>query len=61
LCGTPDEVTAFLQELEAKYPSMERVTVSFAMGTPQAVCREQLARFAEEVMPAFVKRRHNPA
>jgi hypothetical protein len=53
LCGTPDEAIAFLQELAAKYPGVERVVVSFAMGTPQAVCREQLTRFAEEVMPAF--------
>jgi alkanesulfonate monooxygenase SsuD/methylene tetrahydromethanopterin reductase-like flavin-dependent oxidoreductase (luciferase family) len=53
LCGTPDEAISFLQELEAKYPAVERVVVSFAMGTPQAVCQEQLARFAEEVMPAF--------
>jgi alkanesulfonate monooxygenase SsuD/methylene tetrahydromethanopterin reductase-like flavin-dependent oxidoreductase (luciferase family) len=53
LCGTPDDAIGFLQELEAKYPAVERVVVSFAMGTPQAVCQEQLTRFAEEVMPAF--------
>jgi hypothetical protein len=47
---------SFLQELAAKYPAVERVVVSFAMGTPQAVCREQLTRFAEEVMPAFTQR-----
>jgi alkanesulfonate monooxygenase SsuD/methylene tetrahydromethanopterin reductase-like flavin-dependent oxidoreductase (luciferase family) len=53
LCGTPQEAIAFLQELEEKYPGVERVIVSFAMGTPQAVCQEQLRRFATEVMPAF--------
>jgi hypothetical protein len=53
LCGTPQEAIAFLQELEAKYPGVERVILSFAMGTPQAVCHEQLRRFAAEVMPAF--------
>lgn len=53
LCGTPEDAIALLQELEAKYPGVERVIVSFAMGTPQAVCREQLTRFAEAVMPAF--------
>jgi hypothetical protein len=26
------------------------------MGTRQAVCREQLTRFAEQVMPAFARR-----
>jgi hypothetical protein len=51
LCGTPDEAISFLQELEAKYPAVEPVVVSFAMGTPQTVCREQLRRFTEEVMP----------
>jgi alkanesulfonate monooxygenase SsuD/methylene tetrahydromethanopterin reductase-like flavin-dependent oxidoreductase (luciferase family) len=56
LCGTPEEAIAFLRELEAKYPAVERVLLSFAMGTPQAVCQEQLTRFAEEVMPAFVQR-----
>lgn len=56
LCGTPEEAIAFLRELEAKYPAVERVLLSFAMGTPQAVCQEQLTRFAEEVMPAFVRR-----
>jgi alkanesulfonate monooxygenase SsuD/methylene tetrahydromethanopterin reductase-like flavin-dependent oxidoreductase (luciferase family) len=56
LCGTPDDAISFLQELAAKYPAVERVVVSFAMGTPQAICREQLTRFAEEVMPAFARR-----
>jgi alkanesulfonate monooxygenase SsuD/methylene tetrahydromethanopterin reductase-like flavin-dependent oxidoreductase (luciferase family) len=56
LCGTPDEVISFLQELEAKYPGVERVIVSFAMGTPQSVCRQQVTRFAEEVIPAFPRR-----
>jgi alkanesulfonate monooxygenase SsuD/methylene tetrahydromethanopterin reductase-like flavin-dependent oxidoreductase (luciferase family) len=60
LCGTPDDVIAFLQEVDAKYPALKRITVSFAMGTPQAVCREQLTRFAEEVMPAL-SRRTEPA
>ena len=53
LCGTPADTIALLEELQAKYPGVERVIVSFAMGTPQAVCQEQLRRFAEEVMPAF--------
>jgi hypothetical protein len=56
LCGTPQEAMAFLHELEAKYPAVERVMLSFAMGTPQAVCQEQLTRFAEEVMPALTRR-----
>lgn len=53
LCGTADDAIAHLKELEAKYPGVEQVIVSFAMGTPKAVYLEQLTRFAEEVMPAF--------
>lgn len=53
LCGTPADAMTLLKELEAKYPGVERVIVSFAMGTPKAVYLEQLTRFAEEVMPAF--------
>ena len=33
LGGTPDEAINLFQELEAKYPAVERVIVSFAMGT----------------------------
>lgn len=53
LCGTADDAIALLKELEAKYPGVEQVIVSFAMGTPKPVYLEQLTRFAEEVMPAF--------
>ena len=57
LCGTAADATALLQELEAHYPGVEQVIVSFAMGTPKAVYMEQLTRFAEEVMPAFKRSR----
>jgi alkanesulfonate monooxygenase SsuD/methylene tetrahydromethanopterin reductase-like flavin-dependent oxidoreductase (luciferase family) len=53
LCGTPGDAIALLKDLEERYPGVERVIVSFAMGTPKAVYLEQLSRFAEEVMPAF--------
>lgn len=53
LCGTPDDVISLLQEVEERYPGLRHVIVSFAMGTPKAVYMDQLARFAEEVMPAF--------
>jgi hypothetical protein len=39
--------------VEEKYSGLRHVIVSFAMGTPKAVYMDQLARFAEEVMPAF--------
>jgi alkanesulfonate monooxygenase SsuD/methylene tetrahydromethanopterin reductase-like flavin-dependent oxidoreductase (luciferase family) len=53
LCGAPEDVISLLEELAEKYPGLKHVIVSFAMGTPKAVYLEQLARFAEEVMPAF--------
>jgi hypothetical protein len=51
LCGTPTDAIALLKELEAKYPGVERVIVSFAMGTPQAVCQEQLRHFVRKSCP----------
>ena len=56
LCGTPEEVIAYLKELEERYPGLEHVILSATMGTPQAVILEQLERFAKEVLPAFLPR-----
>jgi alkanesulfonate monooxygenase SsuD/methylene tetrahydromethanopterin reductase-like flavin-dependent oxidoreductase (luciferase family) len=53
LCGSPADVTAYLKELEARYPGLEHVMIAWALGTPREVMLEQLARFAREVMPAF--------
>jgi alkanesulfonate monooxygenase SsuD/methylene tetrahydromethanopterin reductase-like flavin-dependent oxidoreductase (luciferase family) len=52
-CGPPEELVAYLKNLQAKYPGLEFVNVSPAMGTPKAVMLEQLTWFAREVMPAF--------
>ena len=52
--GPPEGLTAHLKDLEARYPGLEYVNVSSSMGTPKAVMLEQLERFAQEVMPAFV-------
>jgi alkanesulfonate monooxygenase SsuD/methylene tetrahydromethanopterin reductase-like flavin-dependent oxidoreductase (luciferase family) len=51
--GPPEGFLAYLKDLEARYPGLEYVNVSSSMGTPQAVCLEQLAWFAKEVMPHF--------
>jgi len=56
-CGPPEELVAYLQSLEDKYPGLRYVNVSSSMGTPQHVMIEQLTRFAREVMPAFTARR----
>ena len=53
LCGPAEEFISFLKETEEKYSGLEHVLVSNSMGTPREVIKEQLTRFAKEVMPAF--------
>jgi alkanesulfonate monooxygenase SsuD/methylene tetrahydromethanopterin reductase-like flavin-dependent oxidoreductase (luciferase family) len=54
--GTPEELTAYLRELEQKFPGLEYVHLSNSMGTPQAQMIEQLAWLGKEVMPKFTNR-----
>ena len=54
LCGTPEEVKAFLREFEDKYPGVESIIVSAPLFSPKVVVVEQLERFAKEVMPALL-------
>ena len=42
-----------LEELEGKYTGLEQILIAFPMGATQSQFREQLTRFAKEVMPAF--------
>ena len=53
LCGSPAEIVDHLKALEAKYPALDRISVSLSVGVPKSVALEQLERFATEVMPAF--------
>ena len=53
LAGTPADIIEQLKAVEKRYPGLERVSCSMALGTPLAVALEQLDRFAKEVMPAF--------
>ena len=53
LTGNPQEVIDHLKALEAKYPALDRISVSLSVGVPKTEALEQLQRFAEEVMPAF--------
>ena len=53
LCDPPEEMVAYLKELEAKYPGLEHILLSTAMGERRSVVLEQLRLFAEKVMPAF--------
>jgi len=57
LTGNAQEVIDHLKALEAKYPALDRISVSLSVGVPQSEALEQLQRFAEEVMPAFKRAR----
>ena len=48
-------VSNHLKALEAKYPALDRISVSLSVGVPKSEALEQLQRFAEQVMPAFRK------
>jgi alkanesulfonate monooxygenase SsuD/methylene tetrahydromethanopterin reductase-like flavin-dependent oxidoreductase (luciferase family) len=54
--GPPEELVAYLRELESRFPGLEYVHLSNSMGTPKVVMVEQLARLAKEVMPHFTGR-----
>src|SRR5271169_3082617 len=55
LTGNANEIIDHLKTLEAKYPALDRISVSLSVGVPKSEALEQLQRFAEEVMPAFRK------
>jgi alkanesulfonate monooxygenase SsuD/methylene tetrahydromethanopterin reductase-like flavin-dependent oxidoreductase (luciferase family) len=55
LTGSAAEIIDHLKALEAKYPALDRISVSLSVGVPKSEALEQLQRFAEEVMPAFRK------
>ena len=53
LTGTPSDIIEQLKAVEKRFPGLERVSCSLALGTPLALALEQLERFSQEVMPAF--------
>jgi hypothetical protein len=53
LCGPPELIVEHLKSAEEKYPGVERVNLGAVMGMPREVFKDQLTKFAEEVMPAF--------
>ena len=54
LCGTAEQVTERIMEIQDKYPGLEYMHVGCnRMGTSLSVMLEQLERFAEGVMPHF--------
>jgi alkanesulfonate monooxygenase SsuD/methylene tetrahydromethanopterin reductase-like flavin-dependent oxidoreductase (luciferase family) len=53
LTGTAADIIEQLKAVEKRYPDLDRVSCSLAMGTPLSVAMEQLERLSKEVMPAF--------
>ncbi len=51
--GTPEELVAYLKELEARYPGLEHVNLSTPITTPQAMMLDQFQWVSEAVMPHF--------
>ncbi len=54
LCGTPEQVIEPIKLLEELYPGLREINIQPMISTPSQVILEQLERFAEEVMPAFI-------
>jgi alkanesulfonate monooxygenase SsuD/methylene tetrahydromethanopterin reductase-like flavin-dependent oxidoreductase (luciferase family) len=51
--GTPEELVAYLKELETRYPGLEHVNLSIPITTPQAMMLDQFQWVSEAVMPHF--------
>lgn len=51
--GTPEELVAYLKNLESRYPGMEHINLSTPLTTPKQVMLDQFQWVSEAVMPAF--------
>lgn len=53
--GTPDDLVAYLKNLEERYPGMQDINLSTPMGTPEAIMLDQFQWVSEAVMPEFLR------
>jgi alkanesulfonate monooxygenase SsuD/methylene tetrahydromethanopterin reductase-like flavin-dependent oxidoreductase (luciferase family) len=53
LCGPPQQAIEIIREFEARYPGLDQVMLHWCEGIPPREFKDQLRRFAREVMPAF--------
>ncbi len=53
LLGPPSVLIERLKEVEAAYPGLEHIMLHWAEGMPAEEWKEQLRRFAHDVIPAF--------
>ena len=54
--GPPEELVAYLRDLESRYPGLEHINLSTPIGTPQAIMLEQFRWISQAVFPAFQDR-----
>jgi alkanesulfonate monooxygenase SsuD/methylene tetrahydromethanopterin reductase-like flavin-dependent oxidoreductase (luciferase family) len=55
LIGPPERLISQLKRWEADYPGLDQVMLHWAEGMSMADFKEQLIRFARDVMPAFAQ------
>ena len=55
-CGEPEGCIKFLHEMEEKYPGLEDIVLQWPEGMPWEMYKDQLSRFAKDVMPEFTGR-----
>jgi len=53
--GSPEDTIAYLEELQDKYPGLEQIMIAFPMGATTNQFKDQMGRFAAEVIPHFKK------
>jgi alkanesulfonate monooxygenase SsuD/methylene tetrahydromethanopterin reductase-like flavin-dependent oxidoreductase (luciferase family) len=53
LVGTPAQAVEVIREFEARYPGLDQMMLHFTEGLPPKEFKEQLHRFAREVIPAL--------
>ena len=54
-CGEPEGCIKFLHEMEERYPGLEDVILQWPEAMPWEMYKDQLSRFAKDVMPKFTK------
>ena len=54
-CGEPEGCSKFLHEMEERYPGLEDVILQWPEAMPWEMYKDQLSRFAKDVMPEFTK------
>ena len=53
LCGPPEDFVDYLKQVQSRYPGLEHVILTAAMGMGRSVIEEQFHAFAQDVMPHF--------